>query len=99
MSCRVVVVDVGTEVYCIGVCDLDVVSKCMINLLLLSFVKQYVSKAASTVRSALKEPAKRQAQANEMYSFKRCDWENGVQGPKIQKGPGAPPKKGVGTQK
>jgi Mitochondrial ATP synthase epsilon chain len=43
---------------------------------------QYVNKAASTVRGALKEPAKRQAMAQEVFSYKVSPWEGGSQGPK-----------------
>jgi hypothetical protein len=47
---------------------------------------QYVNKAASTVRGALKEPAKRKAMAQEAYAFKTALWEGGTQGPKVQMG-------------
>ncbi|KAI2495477.1 hypothetical protein MHU86_6676 [Fragilaria crotonensis] len=43
---------------------------------------QYVSKSASTIRAALKEPAKRKAAAQETFTYKTATWENGVQGPK-----------------
>ena len=43
---------------------------------------QYVNKAASTVRGALKEPAKQQAMAQEVFSYKASPWEGGNQGAK-----------------
>lgn len=45
-------------------------------------ILQYVSKSASTIRAALKEPAKRKAAAQETFTYKTATWENGVQGPK-----------------
>ncbi|KAL3780450.1 hypothetical protein ACHAW5_004576 [Stephanodiscus triporus] len=43
---------------------------------------QYVTKASSTVRAALKEPAKSKAMIQETYLFNKSTWTNGVQGPK-----------------
>lgn len=43
---------------------------------------QYVNKAASTIRGALKEPAKSRLLAQDQFSFKKANWEGGVQGPK-----------------
>ena len=47
---------------------------------------QYVNRATSCVRGALKEPAKRKAMAQEQFSFKASVWEagTGVQGPKVE---------------
>ena len=45
-------------------------------------VAQYVNKAASTIRGALKEPAKRQAMANESLSYNSSAWTAGEQGAK-----------------
>jgi hypothetical protein len=54
--------------------------------------KKYVNKAASSVRGALKEPAKRKAMAQEAFSYKVSSWEQGVQSPKVKMGTGPPPK-------
>ncbi|KAL7525576.1 hypothetical protein ACHAXR_002560 [Thalassiosira sp. AJA248-18] len=43
---------------------------------------QYVTKAASTVRAALKEPAKSKALSQEAFSYNRSHWANGEQGKK-----------------
>jgi hypothetical protein len=53
--------------------------------------KQYVGKAASTIRAGLKEPTKLKASAQEIYAFKLAKWENGVQGPKVELGRAAAP--------
>ena len=45
-------------------------------------ISQYVTKASSTVRAALKEPAKSKAMTQETYFFNKSTWTNGVQGPK-----------------
>eukprot|EP00541_Cyclophora_tenuis_P010842 CAMPEP_0116558610 /NCGR_PEP_ID=MMETSP0397-20121206/9902_1 /TAXON_ID=216820 /ORGANISM="Cyclophora tenuis, Strain ECT3854" /LENGTH=65 /DNA_ID=CAMNT_0004084219 /DNA_START=24 /DNA_END=221 /DNA_ORIENTATION=- len=44
---------------------------------------QYINKATSTVRSALKEPAKQKAMQKEVFGFNKAVWEGGVQGPKV----------------
>ena len=44
---------------------------------------QYVNKAASSIRGALKEPAKRQAMANETFSYNAAAWEGGKIGTKV----------------
>ncbi|MCP4746881.1 MAG: hypothetical protein GY874_12200, partial [Desulfobacteraceae bacterium] len=41
--------------------------------------KQYVTKASSTVRAALKEPAKSKALAQETFSYNKSVWSNGEQ--------------------
>jgi len=43
---------------------------------------QYVTKASSTVRAALKEPAKSKAMAQESFSYNRSVWSGGNQGAK-----------------
>eukprot|EP00546_Thalassionema_frauenfeldii_P006666 CAMPEP_0178913524 /NCGR_PEP_ID=MMETSP0786-20121207/10892_1 /TAXON_ID=186022 /ORGANISM="Thalassionema frauenfeldii, Strain CCMP 1798" /LENGTH=70 /DNA_ID=CAMNT_0020586279 /DNA_START=66 /DNA_END=278 /DNA_ORIENTATION=- len=43
---------------------------------------QYVNKSASTIRMALKEPAKRKALALENFGYHKSVWEAGVQGEK-----------------
>eukprot|EP00547_Thalassionema_nitzschioides_P006864 CAMPEP_0194210014 /NCGR_PEP_ID=MMETSP0156-20130528/7946_1 /TAXON_ID=33649 /ORGANISM="Thalassionema nitzschioides, Strain L26-B" /LENGTH=72 /DNA_ID=CAMNT_0038937291 /DNA_START=62 /DNA_END=280 /DNA_ORIENTATION=+ len=43
---------------------------------------QYVNKSASTIRMALKEPAKRKAEALENFGYYKSAWEAGVQGEK-----------------
>eukprot|EP00571_Detonula_confervacea_P007210 CAMPEP_0172329334 /NCGR_PEP_ID=MMETSP1058-20130122/60827_1 /TAXON_ID=83371 /ORGANISM="Detonula confervacea, Strain CCMP 353" /LENGTH=70 /DNA_ID=CAMNT_0013046505 /DNA_START=65 /DNA_END=277 /DNA_ORIENTATION=+ len=43
---------------------------------------QYVSKASSTVRAALKEPAKSKALTQEAFAYNRAQWTTGVQGEK-----------------
>eukprot|EP00574_Skeletonema_japonicum_P007037 CAMPEP_0201725626 /NCGR_PEP_ID=MMETSP0593-20130828/8974_1 /ASSEMBLY_ACC=CAM_ASM_000672 /TAXON_ID=267983 /ORGANISM="Skeletonema japonicum, Strain CCMP2506" /LENGTH=70 /DNA_ID=CAMNT_0048217047 /DNA_START=23 /DNA_END=235 /DNA_ORIENTATION=- len=43
---------------------------------------QYVTKASSTVRAALKEPAKSKALAQETFSYNKSIWSNGEQGAK-----------------
>jgi hypothetical protein len=53
-----------------------------VNACMLLCRLQYVNKAASTMRSALKEPAKRQAMTQEVFSYKKSSWEGGNQGPK-----------------
>ena len=45
-------------------------------------ISQYVTKAASTVRAALKEPAKSKATAQESFSFNKSTWTDGKQGAK-----------------
>ena len=42
---------------------------------------------------ALKEPAKRKAQAQELFSFNAAKWENGVIQAKFEKGTGSKNKK------
>jgi hypothetical protein len=49
----------------------------------LHFFTQYVSKATSTVRGALKEPAKRKALQNEVFTYKQSAWTAGKQGEKM----------------
>lgn len=51
----------------------------------LYFFTQYVSKATSTVRGALKEPAKRKALQNEVFTYKQSSWTAGKQGEKIER--------------
>eukprot|EP00560_Eucampia_antarctica_P008849 CAMPEP_0197823728 /NCGR_PEP_ID=MMETSP1437-20131217/1049_1 /TAXON_ID=49252 ORGANISM="Eucampia antarctica, Strain CCMP1452" /NCGR_SAMPLE_ID=MMETSP1437 /ASSEMBLY_ACC=CAM_ASM_001096 /LENGTH=70 /DNA_ID=CAMNT_0043423037 /DNA_START=88 /DNA_END=300 /DNA_ORIENTATION=- len=43
---------------------------------------QYVTKASSTVRAALKEPAKSKAMAQETFSYNKAAWDSGKQGEK-----------------
>eukprot|EP00585_Thalassiosira_rotula_P005993 CAMPEP_0196134832 /NCGR_PEP_ID=MMETSP0910-20130528/3648_1 /TAXON_ID=49265 /ORGANISM="Thalassiosira rotula, Strain GSO102" /LENGTH=70 /DNA_ID=CAMNT_0041394863 /DNA_START=52 /DNA_END=264 /DNA_ORIENTATION=+ len=43
---------------------------------------QYVTKASSTVRAALKEPAKSKAMTQEAFSYNRSTWTGGEQGAK-----------------
>eukprot|EP00580_Thalassiosira_gravida_P003757 CAMPEP_0201621782 /NCGR_PEP_ID=MMETSP0492-20130828/47064_1 /ASSEMBLY_ACC=CAM_ASM_000837 /TAXON_ID=420259 /ORGANISM="Thalassiosira gravida, Strain GMp14c1" /LENGTH=71 /DNA_ID=CAMNT_0048091343 /DNA_START=564 /DNA_END=779 /DNA_ORIENTATION=+ len=43
---------------------------------------QYVTKASSAVRAALKEPAKSKAMTQEAFSYNRASWTGGVQGAK-----------------
>uniref|UniRef100_A0A7S3L8J2 Uncharacterized protein n=1 Tax=Amphora coffeiformis TaxID=265554 RepID=A0A7S3L8J2_9STRA len=45
---------------------------------------QYVNKAASTIRGALKEPAKSRLAVQDTFSFKKSSWSGGVQGPKTE---------------
>ena len=54
----------------------------MILLLLNRF--QYVTRAATSVRGALKEPAKRKAMAQESFTYNASAWEAGKQGRKTQ---------------
>ncbi|GAX22503.1 hypothetical protein FisN_14Hh125 [Fistulifera solaris] len=44
---------------------------------------QYINKAAGTMRSVLKEPAKTRAMAQEAYGYNAAVWEAGKQGPKL----------------
>ena len=44
--------------------------------------QQYVTKAASTVRAALKEPAKTKAMAQEQFGYNSSMWSAGTQGSK-----------------
>ena len=43
---------------------------------------QYVTKASSAVRAALKEPAKTKAMAQETFSYNRATWSEGTMGAK-----------------
>jgi len=43
---------------------------------------QYVTKASSTVRAALREPAKTKALSQETFAYNRSVWSAGVQGEK-----------------
>ncbi|KAL3790387.1 hypothetical protein ACHAWO_011602 [Cyclotella atomus] len=43
---------------------------------------QYVTKASSTVRAALKEPAKSKAMAQEAFSYNKAVWSQGTMGTK-----------------
>ncbi|KAL9189870.1 hypothetical protein ACHAXT_009545 [Thalassiosira profunda] len=45
---------------------------------------QYVTKASSTVRAALKEPAKSKAMAQEAFGYNRSHWTGGEQGGKTK---------------
>eukprot|EP00527_Entomoneis_sp_CCMP2396_P000411 CAMPEP_0198146242 /NCGR_PEP_ID=MMETSP1443-20131203/28307_1 /TAXON_ID=186043 /ORGANISM="Entomoneis sp., Strain CCMP2396" /LENGTH=67 /DNA_ID=CAMNT_0043810131 /DNA_START=55 /DNA_END=258 /DNA_ORIENTATION=- len=47
---------------------------------------QYVNKAAGSIRSALKEPAKRKAMAQDKYYYKKSTWTAGEMGPKTECG-------------
>jgi len=47
-----------------------------------SFAQQYVTRAASTLRNGLKEPAKSQAMKNETFSYNAAIWEAGKPGVK-----------------
>jgi len=57
----------------------------MCFLTLPSFIdphKQYVTKATSCLRAALKEPAKSKAMVQETFSYNKSVWSNGEQGAK-----------------
>jgi hypothetical protein len=43
---------------------------------------QYVNRASSAVRGALKEPARTKAMAQEHFQYNASTWENGTQGVK-----------------
>ena len=43
---------------------------------------QYVNKAATCMRGALKEPAKTKAMAQEAFQYNAASWEGGVMGAK-----------------
>ncbi|KAL7486424.1 hypothetical protein ACHAW6_012016 [Cyclotella cf. meneghiniana] len=43
---------------------------------------QYVTKASSTLRMALKEPAKSKAMAQETFAYNRAHWTDGNMGTK-----------------
>lgn len=45
---------------------------------------QYINRASTSVRGALKEPAKRKAMQNEVFSYKASTWTAGEQGPKTE---------------
>eukprot|EP00584_Thalassiosira_punctigera_P016487 CAMPEP_0172549882 /NCGR_PEP_ID=MMETSP1067-20121228/22576_1 /TAXON_ID=265564 ORGANISM="Thalassiosira punctigera, Strain Tpunct2005C2" /NCGR_SAMPLE_ID=MMETSP1067 /ASSEMBLY_ACC=CAM_ASM_000444 /LENGTH=67 /DNA_ID=CAMNT_0013337323 /DNA_START=84 /DNA_END=287 /DNA_ORIENTATION=+ len=47
---------------------------------------QYVNKASSTLRMALREPAKSKAVAQETFAYNRSQWTEGAQGPKTMVG-------------
>lgn len=53
---------------------------------LITFHTQFLNRSATAVRSVLKEPAKRQAMAQETFSYKSSAWKEGVQGPKTPMG-------------
>lgn len=45
---------------------------------------QYVNKAASSIRGALKEPAKSRLMAQDKFSYKASTWTAGEQGAKTE---------------
>ena len=45
---------------------------------------QYVNRAAGSVRSALKEPAKSKLMAQSEFSYKSSTWAAGEQGAKLE---------------
>ena len=47
------------------------------------FVPQFVTRASSTVRAGLKEPAKSKAMAQESFKFNTSKWSAGEQGEKV----------------
>ena len=44
---------------------------------------QFVTRASSTVRAALKEPAKSKAMAQESFAYNASKWSGGAQGDKV----------------
>lgn len=67
---------------------LSMFSTCCVTYWLLSFLtsdflRQYINKAAGTMRSVLKEPAKTRAMAQDAYAYNAAVWEAGKQGPKV----------------
>jgi Mitochondrial ATP synthase epsilon chain len=50
--------------------------------LLACLLEQYVSRASTAVRGALKEPAKHKAAAQETFFYKAAAWKGGIQGEK-----------------
>jgi F-type H+-transporting ATPase subunit epsilon len=44
---------------------------------------QYVNKAATSMRGALKEPAQRKAMEQEAFAYKVSTWQDGKQSPKV----------------
>ena len=66
---------------------------CMIQLMMLldqaqltiiSLFTQYVNKSASAIRASLKEPAMRVVASQEIFSYKRSIWTDGIQGEKVE---------------
>ena len=47
------------------------------------FSLQYINKASSAIRGALKEPAKRKAVSQETFSYNTSVWEAGTPSPKV----------------
>ena len=47
------------------------------------FTQQFVTRASSTVRAALKEPAKSKAMAQESFTYNSSKWAAGEQGDKV----------------
>lgn len=45
---------------------------------------QYVNKSASAIRASLKEPAMRVVASQEIFSYKRSIWTDGIQGEKVE---------------
>jgi hypothetical protein len=45
---------------------------------LLNILHQFVTRAASTVRASLKDPAKTKAMANETFSYNAAAWKDGA---------------------
>ena len=45
--------------------------------------QQFVTRASSTVRAALKEPAKSKAMAQESFTYNSSKWAAGEQGDKV----------------
>jgi len=50
---------------------------------------QFLSKSTSTIRMALKEPAKRKAMDQELFSFNTANWADGKMLAKFEKGTGS----------
>ena len=50
------------------------------------FLSQYISRATTAMRSALKEPAKSAALKRDEFGFSRALWEDGKQGAKVRVG-------------
>jgi hypothetical protein len=60
--------------------NLSLFSCCKLTLLL---SLQYVNKAATSMRGALKEPAQRKAMEQEAFAYKVSTWQDGKQSPKV----------------
>jgi Mitochondrial ATP synthase epsilon chain len=59
------------------------VTFCLFSFFLLGLLlAQYVTRASSAVRGALKEPAKLKVKSQEEFSYKVSTWSNGVQSSK-----------------
>jgi len=62
----------------------SITNSCIFSSLpLFLFVPQFVTRASSTVRAGLKEPARSKAMAQESFTYNTSKWSAGDQGEKV----------------